>query len=205
MRGINPWGPSSCDHQTSSWRASRQLEGHDVVRSRRRGLDQDFPLYLRVISCCVAREASYHHRRLSEHIVTALGARESVASGTLVERMELRKLDALDAPGEPKRFVHFVEEGILSVISHIDDKRDVELGVVGREGMSGDALVLDRHSPCMWRCRALRCDCPLAGLRRQYRRVLVCTASCSASSRAVPSDFVYCRCQSTRFGRRTRG
>lgn len=49
----------------------------------------------------------------------------------------------LELPGAPIEFVYFVEEGLLSVISRFETSRDVEVGVVGREGMSGTPLVLN--------------------------------------------------------------
>lgn len=58
-----------------------------------------------------------------------------------LEPVPLHKLDRISSPGQPTEFVYFVEEGILSVISHLDEERDVELGVIGREGMSGEEIV----------------------------------------------------------------
>jgi CRP-like cAMP-binding protein len=49
----------------------------------------------------------------------------------------------LERPGEPIDFVYFPEEGLLSVISRFETSRDVEVGVVGREGMSGVPLLLN--------------------------------------------------------------
>ena len=65
-----------------------------------------------------------------------------------LERVELKKLDIVARPAEPIEHVYFVEEGILSVLSHLDARHDVELGLIGREGMSGEAVVLgDDRSP----------------------------------------------------------
>lgn len=65
-----------------------------------------------------------------------------------LERVELAKLDVIARPAVPIDHVYFVEEGIISVISHLDAHRDVELGLIGFEGMSGEAVVLgDDRSP----------------------------------------------------------
>lgn len=58
-----------------------------------------------------------------------------------LEPVQLHKLDRISTPGQGIEFAYFVEEGILSVISHIDHERDVELGMIGREGMSGEEVV----------------------------------------------------------------
>ncbi|MFN7093604.1 MAG: Crp/Fnr family transcriptional regulator [Allorhizobium sp.] len=60
-----------------------------------------------------------------------------------LEHVELKKLNIIAKPAEPIEHVYFVVDGILSVLSHLDAHRDVELGLIGREGMSGEAIVLD--------------------------------------------------------------
>ena len=59
--------------------------------------------------------------------------------------MPLEAKTVLERPGEPIDFVYFPEEGLLSVISRFENGRDVEVGVVGREGMSGLPLILKDH------------------------------------------------------------
>ena len=49
----------------------------------------------------------------------------------------------IERPGEPIEFVYFPEEGLLSVVSRFESGRDVEVGVVGREGMSSVPLLLN--------------------------------------------------------------
>ncbi|MCK8782668.1 Crp/Fnr family transcriptional regulator [Rhizobium sp. NTR19] len=83
-----------------------------------------------------------------------------------LERVELKKLQMLAHPGEPLAHVYFPEESLASVASHIDEKRDVELGLIGREGMTGEAIVLgDDRSPFAIRAQmaglAWRLDAPL--------------------------------------------
>lgn len=67
--------------------------------------------------------------------------------GGLLERVQLEARAIVERPGEPIEFVYFPEEGMLSVVSRLETSRDVEVGVVGREGMSGTPLLLnDRRS-----------------------------------------------------------
>ena len=49
----------------------------------------------------------------------------------------------LERPGERIDFVYFPEESMLSVVSRFQSSRDVEVGVVGREGMSSVPLLLN--------------------------------------------------------------
>ncbi len=60
-----------------------------------------------------------------------------------LEPVQLEARTMIDRPGEPINFVYFLEEGMLSVISRFETSRDVEVGVVGREGMSGTPLLLN--------------------------------------------------------------
>jgi CRP-like cAMP-binding protein len=57
------------------------------------------------------------------------------------------KLD-LENPDEPIRRVCFPESGIVSVVTQSEGLRSIEVGLVGREGMTGLAVVMgDTQSP----------------------------------------------------------
>jgi CRP-like cAMP-binding protein len=45
-------------------------------------------------------------------------------------------------------YVYFVEEGMLSVVSKMETGRDVEVGIIGLEGMSGSSVVLGDSRSC---------------------------------------------------------
>jgi CRP-like cAMP-binding protein len=64
------------------------------------------------------------------------------------ERIRLNEHTVIESVGEVVEYVYFVEEGMLSVVSKMETGRDVEVGVIGREGMSGSSVVLgdDRSS-----------------------------------------------------------
>lgn len=59
-------------------------------------------------------------------------------------------LKAVDLPvrftveedGKPIRYAYFIERGIVSVIANGLGKRSIEVGIIGREGMTGFALVM---------------------------------------------------------------
>jgi CRP-like cAMP-binding protein len=51
-------------------------------------------------------------------------------------------LTDLERPNEPIKSVYFIEAGIASVVAVQPDDTKVEVGLIGREGMSGLALVM---------------------------------------------------------------
>jgi len=58
------------------------------------------------------------------------------------ESVDLEIFTVLESPGKRVEYVYFVEEGMLSIVSKMNTRRDVEVGVIGREGMSGVPVVL---------------------------------------------------------------
>jgi|SRR5580698_800098 CRP-like cAMP-binding protein len=48
----------------------------------------------------------------------------------------------LEDHGEPIKHVYFVEHGIVSVVANGQGKRSIEVGIIGREGMTGFALIM---------------------------------------------------------------
>src|SRR5688500_12389369 len=75
--------------------------------------------------------------------------------------LPLRK--QLEVSRRPIEHVYFPDSGILSVVANGDNKRSIEVGLIGREGMTGLAVVMGRseehtselQSPCNLVCRLL--------------------------------------------------
>jgi CRP-like cAMP-binding protein len=123
-----------------------------------------------------------------------------------LERVQLERSTVLETVGEDVKFVYFVEEGMLSVISKMEYGRDVEVGVIGREGMSGVAVVLGdaisaHETNVQIACVAMRLDVPslhraieasrsLMGTLLRYARYLELqtAATASANGRAKLED-----------------
>jgi CRP-like cAMP-binding protein len=59
------------------------------------------------------------------------------------EEVQLAQSEVLGGVGEPTRFVYFPTEGFISLITAIDGKPVLEVGMVGREGMCGGQVALN--------------------------------------------------------------
>jgi CRP-like cAMP-binding protein len=48
----------------------------------------------------------------------------------------------MEEPNKPIRYVHFMDAGVASVVATINGDRNVEIGIIGREGVTGAAVVM---------------------------------------------------------------
>ena len=60
----------------------------------------------------------------------------------MLEPIAIKQRRVLHHDKAPMEHVYFIEEGLISVLAHIDDKRAVEVWLIGREGLSGVPIVL---------------------------------------------------------------
>lgn len=111
------------------------------------------------------------------------------------EQVELRRSQALYAPGQPIRHAYFPIDGSISLLTQLDGHPAMQVGMVGREGMLGIQLTLGVgrapmhalvHGAGMaWRLDAAAMRRELArsaALRRCLNRYLsVCLAEFAAS------------------------
>ena len=51
--------------------------------------------------------------------------------------------DVFEEPGKPFKSVYFITSGFASVVAAINHDKRVEVGLIGREGMTGSSLVLN--------------------------------------------------------------
>jgi CRP-like cAMP-binding protein len=65
---------------------------------------------------------------------------DDVAALGHLERMSFAMRQRIDSPGDSDA-TYFIEDGVASVITDVEGKMAVELGIVGREGMVGLAAI----------------------------------------------------------------
>jgi len=65
-----------------------------------------------------------------------------------LKRAPLQVGQILEAPGTPVSWVYFIESGLVSIVAATSPKHRIEVGMIGREGMTGSAVMLgdDRTS-----------------------------------------------------------
>ena len=57
-------------------------------------------------------------------------------------RVTLAPREVLYVPGQPLKAVHFIESGVVSILTLLKNGDCAEVGVVGREGMVGIPLII---------------------------------------------------------------
>lgn len=82
----------------------------------------------------------------SNRILAALPAHELERMLPALEAVELPLRHVLIDPNRPIRHVHFVEEGVVSILGIMRDGTGVETATIGREGMVGLPLFLGAES-----------------------------------------------------------
>src|SRR5688572_11512262 len=83
-------------------------------------------------------------------LLTGLSDADTALIRPLLTWGELPARTVIEARDRPIERVHFLESGILSIIASAAGDRQVEIGIVGREGMTGLACILDAgQSPNM--------------------------------------------------------
>ena len=89
----------------------------------------------------------YADHTFRNHLLAALSPLDLALLGRL-DRVDLPLRTTLEPPDQPIEFVYFLEHGVASVVSHIEGRREIEVGLIGPEGMSGmSVLSADDRSP----------------------------------------------------------
>jgi CRP-like cAMP-binding protein len=57
-------------------------------------------------------------------------------------RVQLSTGDVLTDPFEAVEFIYFLEDGIASVVSHVNDNAEAQVSMIGHEGMSATSVIL---------------------------------------------------------------
>lgn len=83
-----------------------------------------------------------HEPIVSNLLLNALPAEERRRILAACEHVALASGEILIRSGQPIAHVHFVESGFLSVFASDSDRDQVEIGLIGREGLSGVTVAL---------------------------------------------------------------
>lgn len=95
------------------------------------------------------------------HILNSLSPDDSALLAKRLEPFELPFRFNLEIPSRPIDYVYFVEEGLISVVTTGSRDHQIEVGVIGRDGVSASAVILGAdRSP-----NALYMQIPGRGLR----------------------------------------
>lgn len=78
-------------------------------------------------------------------LIAALPAEDRTRFLAAADQVKLLFADVLCEPGEPIRHAYFPNDGFISLLEPLDGQARLEVGLVGREGMFGAALVLGAH------------------------------------------------------------
>ena len=86
--------------------------------------------------------ANVRQEEVSNKILASLPAEEFAELAPLLQPVGHEAGDRLYDEEEVIRHVHFIESGLLSLLSALEDGTTIEVGALGREGMGGLSLLL---------------------------------------------------------------
>lgn len=82
-------------------------------------------------------------RTSKNHLLACLSGADRDLLAPCLKSVQLKLRQRLEIPDQRIRAVYFVERGLVSVVAiGSGDRRQTEVGIIGREGMTGLALVL---------------------------------------------------------------
>lgn len=93
----------------------------------------------------LAGSATYWSARMAtveNHLIELLPRKDRLRLLEQCESVEMKLGDVVCEPGVPTRYVYFPTDGFISFVAMRDGKPGLEVGMVGREGMLGEQLVL---------------------------------------------------------------
>jgi CRP-like cAMP-binding protein len=90
----------------------------------------------------VARNKTNSHRN---RLLAALSPKDFARLEPHLESLEMKTRHPMEEPNRPIKHLYFMEAGIASVVAAGGDDKEIEVGLIGSEGMSGIPVVLGNH------------------------------------------------------------
>lgn len=87
-----------------------------------------------------------HNGKVLNAILARIPEWERGRIGSLLQPVEIDVRTVLHEPRRPLRHVYLLEEGMISLVSVMEDGRSIEVGNIGREGIVGGTLLLQAHT-----------------------------------------------------------
>jgi CRP-like cAMP-binding protein len=82
----------------------------------------------------------------SNRILSRLSAEDLALLKPHHTAVELPVRKQIEVPRKVIEHVYFPESGVVSVVANGDNKRGIEVGLVGRDGMTGLAIVMGKSN-----------------------------------------------------------
>ena len=79
---------------------------------------------------------------ISNRILSRLSLADLALLDSRLTAVELPLRKQLEIPQKPITYVYFIESGFASVVANGNNKQSIEVGLIGREGMTGLAVVM---------------------------------------------------------------
>jgi CRP-like cAMP-binding protein len=83
-----------------------------------------------------------YHPPFRNRLLSLLGPADLAAISPFLESVPLRVRQDLELPNGELGYAYFPEDGIISVVARMPGGGDIEVGIVGRDGMTGSAALL---------------------------------------------------------------
>jgi CRP-like cAMP-binding protein len=89
----------------------------------------------------VMNDATPIRADIRNHLLAKMTAHDSALLAPHLESVTLKERQVVEVPGKPITHVYFVETGVVSVVAVNAEDHRIEVGVIGKEGMTGTPLV----------------------------------------------------------------
>jgi CRP-like cAMP-binding protein len=91
------------------------------------------------------RTDSAVNSRPANHLLASLSASDFDLLAGKLEQVKLPRRTSLEEKGKDIKWVYFLDSGVASVVARVGTGREIEVGLIGLEGMTGTALVMGNH------------------------------------------------------------